>query len=536
MPVDVIEVTAQEMDALAGRINDALNDGLSLEPEDILLILQIVRQFAFMQGRLEGNETMKQRYLKLMGLVSSSETQDTLFKSNADTKKNTRTRKNRTSSKPKTNPVTVCHHQLEGLEKGQACPECEKGKLYKSEPASFIRVTGQPPLSAKKHIMEQFRCNLCGQRWTADLPEEVLSDGARQQKYGYSARSLMAISKFYMGSPYYRQENLQALFGMPVTASTIYDQCALLVDDVMPVFDCLKQHAANAYHFHIDDTGNRILDQSSMEKPNRSGKGTRQRTGIYTSALIATDSDEHQVALFQTNIGHAGEWIDEVLRLRDSELDKPILMSDALSSNMPTVVDCHISLCGSHSRRKFTDIVSHYPEAVEHVVKRYALIWQNNTQATADGLSLEQRQQYHKQHSLPVMEELKAWFESKQQAEQFEGNSSLGRAIDYFLKHYDGLTAFCRIPGARIDNNLVEMIIKLIARGRKNAYFYKSLAGAKVGDVLTSLIATCELSGINVYDYLVALQQNRWSVSQNPQRWLPWTFQTELTKAKQAAA
>tara|TARA_R110001592_G_scaffold199185_1_gene447604 strand:- start:8343 stop:8555 length:213 start_codon:yes stop_codon:yes gene_type:complete len=49
-------------------------------------------------------------------------------------------------------------------------------------PASFIRITGQTPLAAEKQIMEQLRCNLCGQLFTAPLPDDILHDGARQQK------------------------------------------------------------------------------------------------------------------------------------------------------------------------------------------------------------------------------------------------------------------------------------------------------------------------------------------------------------------
>ena len=352
MTVDVIEITVQEMDALIARIEEALNNGLSLEADDIRLVLQILRQFTFMQGRLEGNETMKQRYLKLMGLVSSSETQGQLF--NTDSKPKKKTRIKRTIPRPKKAPVKVCHHQLDGVEKGQLCSKCEKGRLYKFEPASFIRITGQSPLTAEKHVMEQMRCALCGVVLTAQLPEEVLNDGARQQKYGYSARALMTINRFFMGSPYYRQESLQAILGVPVSASTVYDQCALLVEALTPLFEYLIKLASNAYLFHIDDTGNRILDQSPIEKPNRNGKGTRQRSGIYTSGLIAIMAEDQHIVLFQTNIGHAGEWIDEVLACRDKTLPSPIIACDALSSNIPQAVTCDLSLCNSHSfKEKF---------------------------------------------------------------------------------------------------------------------------------------------------------------------------------------
>lgn len=57
--------------------------------------------------------------------------------------------------------------------------------------------------------MERFRCNACGAYYTANLPEDVLADGEMGQEYGYSARALMAIHKYFAGLPYYRQGSLQ---------------------------------------------------------------------------------------------------------------------------------------------------------------------------------------------------------------------------------------------------------------------------------------------------------------------------------------
>ncbi len=523
----VTEISIEEMDALIARMESNLTDGLSPEPDDVRLILQILRQFATMQQKLEGSSYLKTRYLKLMGLVSASENQAALAGKGTPSSKK-RTRKNKPKNPPTPIPPKVCHHKLDGLEKGQICPECEQGRVYKTEPASFIRITGQAPLSVERHIMEQLRCNLCGQFLTAALPDEVKQDGARQQKYGYSARTIMAISKFYMGNPYYRQESLQAFMNVPVTASTIYDQCVLLVNDVTPVFECLKEYAANAYHFNIDDTGNRILMETAIEKPNRNGQGMRKRTGIYSSCLIATQNDGQEIVLFKTNIGHSGEWIDEVLAARQLGLPTPIVMSDALSSNTPQSTISETSLCNAHSRRKFVDVINNFPEEVNHFIDVYAKIWQNNTHADDEKMSHQERLAYHKKHSLPVMLELQTWCEAQLKSSQTEENNGLGNAIKYFLKHFSGLSAFCRIEGATLDNNLAERMIKLIVRGRKNALFYKTLAGAHVGDVITSLIATCELNGINCFDYLSKLQQNRRKTEENPERWLPWNYQATL--------
>ncbi|WP_220492409.1 hypothetical protein [Shewanella sp. SR43-8] len=44
-------------------------------------------------------------------------------------------------------------------------------------------------------------------------------------------------------------------------------------------------------------------------------------------------------------------------------------------------------------------------------------------------------------------------------------------------------------------------------RDGKNAIFHKTLLGATIGDVVTSVIATASEAGINVFDYFTTLQQ-----------------------------
>jgi hypothetical protein len=195
-------------------------------------------------------------------------------------------------------------------------------------------------------------------------------------------------------------------------------------------------------------------------------------------------------------------------------------MSVALSSNTP-LIETQQALCNAHARRKFVDVIKHFPESVEFVLTTYSAIWNHDDESRDQNHTPEQRRDYHAEHSLPVMETLKQWGESQLSDGKVEANSGLGKAIQYLLNHYQGLSAFCRIPAATIDNNLMEATLKLIATSRKNSYFYKTLAGAKVGDGLTSLIATCELNGVNVFDYLVTIQRHHHKVSCDPENWLP---------------
>jgi hypothetical protein len=59
---------------------------------------------------------------------------------------------------------------------------------------------------------------------------------------------------------------------------------------------------------------------------------------------------------------------------------------------------------------------------------------------------------------------------------------------------------------------------------RKNALFYKTRRGARVGDIYMTLIHTCELNGVNAFDYLNQLQLHAAAVAQHPDHWMPWNY------------
>ena len=162
------------------------------------------------------------------------------------------------------------------------------------------------------------------------------------------------------------------------------------------------------------------------------------------------------------------------------------------------------------------------------MLEQYALIWGNEDSIQDAQLNEEQRLAYHKEHSLPVMESLRTWCEQQKATSDFEEHGGLGKAINYFLKHYPGLTAFCRIAGVPIDNNRTEETLKIVIRGRKNYHFFKTVNGAGVANVHTSLIATAWRAGVNVYEYLVDIQRYKEHVKNNPAAWVPYRYETTI--------
>jgi transposase len=89
---------------------------------------------------------------------------------------------------------------------------------------------------------------------------------------------------------------------------------------------------------------------------------------------------------------------------------------------------------------------------------------------------------------------------------------------------------FLRVPGAPLDNNIAERALKRAILHRKNALFYKTLNGARVGDMFMTFIHTAELNGVDPFDYLVALQRYAKEVALSPADWMPWNYQQALAR------
>ena len=129
------------------------------------------------------------------------------------------------------------------------------------------------------------------------------------------------------------------------------------------------------------------------------------------------------------------------------------------------------------------------------------------------------------------MQSLHDWLERQLGERRTEPNSALGGAIGYALKHWEELTLFLRQAGAPLDNTVCERALKKAILHRKNALFYKTRNGAKVGDLFMSLIHTCQLCEANSFEYLIELQRHAMELEANPAAWMPWNYRETLEHA-----
>jgi hypothetical protein len=423
------------------------------------------------------------------------------------------------------NRVPVPHQSLHDKE---TCPECRRGKVYLlPPPAQLVRVRGMAPLLATIYELERLRCNACGEVFTAQAP-----DGVGSEKYDETASSMIALLKYGSGLPWNRLERLQQGFGIPLPASTQWE----VVRDAARRYDALYSElihqAADGQVLYNDDTTMKVLE---LEDPERRKEldtdgDFEGRTGVFTSGIVATQ-DQHQIALFFTGQKHAGENLTDLLAQRTAELSAPIQMCDGLSRNLPEEFATLLARCNAHARRKFIDVESSFPDEVRHVLETLAQVYRNDAITKERDLSTDDRLLFHQAESAPLLQALRKWFAEQFAARTIEPNSVLGGAIEYMTKHWDALTLFLRVPGAPLDNNVCERVLKKAILHRKTALFYKTLNGARVGDLFMSIIHTAELAKINVFGYLVALQRHHERVAEDPAAWMPWNYSSALARS-----
>jgi transposase len=419
-----------------------------------------------------------------------------------------------------------CHH--EALRVGERCPVCGQGRLYALPPGVEIRIDGNALLSAIRYELEKLRCSACGEVFTAKVPE-----AAGAEKYSPRARAVLAVSRYYLGLPLYRVESYQAMLGVPVPDATQWDQIEKVGDCAYVVFEHLETLAAQGELSYQDDTAVRILaliNENLTRQAEAEAQGfsqSKERTGMHTTALVV-QVEKRTIVLYYCGRAHAGENLAALLEKREAAHAKPLVMSDALSRNEAdeaTLIRCH---CLAHGRRKFSDLVDVFPVECHVVIEALKQGFDHDEHARAQQMSAQARLAYHQAYSRPIMDALKRWLDKQVEDRLVEPNSSLGKAMAYMQGHWETLTQLLSIPGAPLDNNLVERALKLFIRQRKNSLFYATEYSAYIASVLTSLIATCLHAGVNALEYLVALQEHRAEVFAEPSAWFPWTYQARL--------
>jgi len=533
---DIIELDAEQLDALVLRVEAG-----ELAPGDIETLIAALKSYVYVTQLIDQKSTSIARLRKLLfgaetektaavtGRAAESTAPGGPAAGGGDTPAAAKTRdkpkghgRNGAEDYPGAKRVEVSH---EALNAGDPCPSCARGTLYGQPQAGIaLRFTGQSPLQVTIYELEKLRCGLCGEVFTANLPEAAGLD-----KYDPTVAGMIAVLKYGNGLPFNRLAGLQENLGMPLPSSTQWDIVAEASSLIQPAYDELIRQAAQGHVLHNDDTTVKILELMGERAKAAPVDASDQpdRTGLFTTGVVAT-SEGRRIALFFSGRKHAGENLRDVLLRRATDLPPPIQMCDALSRNRPPELETILANCLAHARRQFVDVNEHFPTECRHVLESLQVVYHNDQLAREQQMTAEERLQFHQQVSGPTMADLREWLKRQSEQRLVEPNSGLGTAINYLRKHWEKLTLFLRVAGAPLDNNICERALKKVILHRKNALFFKTKHGAAVGDLYLSLIHTCELNGGNPFEYLTALQRHAAAVAAAPGEWMPWNYRERL--------
>jgi len=529
-PQPHVEINAEDLKQLLKRLKNR-----KLQPSDYELLEGMIETWQFLCSSLEHKKITVKRLQRMLFGPSSEKSKDVL--DGPDKNKGPPGSDNK--SKPKghgrngaeaywgADRVQVAH---QSLKVGDRCEKCGKGKLYElKKPSRIVVFRGTAPIQATVYERQRLRCSACGAVFVAEIPAE-----AGTQKYDATAGSIVALLKYGNGMPFYRLGQLQKAVGVPLAPAVQWKLVSRKADVSAPIWEELLRQGAQGHVLHNDDTPVTILqllkDRSAayehVEEEQQSA--TKERTGVFTTAILSSGLQPHTIALFHSGVRHAGENLQALLTRRDSALPTPILMCDALSRNLPESFSVILANCLAHGRRQFVPLVQAFPAECEYVLKTFKDVYRLDDQAKTLKLNAEQRLAYHIQHSKPLMDRFHKWMTEQFEHKTVEPNSSLGDAITYMQNHWKALTQFLRVPGAPLDNNSCERALKRAILNRKNSLFYKTLNGATVGDILMSIIYTCILCNANPFEYLNMIELHAADVAAHPQAWMPWNYREQI--------
>ncbi len=281
-----------------------------------------------------------------------------------------------------------------------------------------------------------------------------------------------------------------------------------------------------AAFFYQDDTGVKIQD---LLKENKVASPVRK--GMYTSGFIA--EGDHKVVLYFSGRAHAGENFDTIIEHRDDGKEPPMRMADALTANSKHTAQAVEAKCNNHAMRRFRSLLSTYPDEAKFVMNIYDQVYDHDEYCKAQQLDDQQRLAYHQQHSRPLMQALKEWVEYILSGGA-EPNSILAAECQYLSNHWAGLTLFLEIPGAPLDNNALEAILKYMIMYRKNSQCFKTAYSAEYGSRLVSVIVTCLLNNVDAIDYLTELQRHEEEVWRDAPAWASWNYRHTLQQMAEA--
>lgn len=278
--------------------------------------------------------------------------------------------------------------------------------------------------------------------------------------------------------PLHRQEAIYARDGLEIARSTLCGWHTALAALVLPLVRAMKEDAWRQPYLCTDATG--VLVQA----PERCKNG-------HFWVLVAPGKH----VLFEFSEKHDSAAVDKLLAGYTGYIvaDAHAVYDHLFRSGQAVEV-----ACWAHCRRYFFKAIESDPERAKRALAYISALFRIE-RAIADEPRTKKEAMRNKKSRSLVADFFK-WCHAEEHWVLDE--SPMAAAIGYALNQQKALERFLDDGRLPISNNISERHLRREAVGRNNWVFVGSESGAAANTVFVSLIASCEMHGIEPWAYL----------------------------------
>jgi transposase len=313
----------------------------------------------------------------------------------------------------------------------------------------------------------------------APAPDEVIPRGL-------PAPDLLAhvlVSKFADKLPFHRQEGIFARDRVAITRGTMCGWAQRAHELAHPIVDAMEEDGrAYAHVIATDATG--VLVQANEKCKN----------GHFW--VYVADRDH---VIFRYTATHSGEEPKTFFKgFRGTVLSDASNVYDVLFGLPESPGEAN---CWSHARRYFY-------KAFESENRTEALIGIGfcnelfELERSWKKMPPSKRREERQKRSRPVVEMLKRWKDEHLESPHVADGSRLRKALNYLTNQWPALCTFLTNGRVPIHNNESERQLRSLVVGRANWLFVGSDETAPRTCTFVSLVASCQLHGIDTEGYL----------------------------------
>ena len=279
--------------------------------------------------------------------------------------------------------------------------------------------------------------------------------------------------------PFHRLQKIYAREGVELSKSTMCGWHDALDALCRPLVDAMRSDAlAMAPYLCIDATGVLVRDQDKCRRG-------------YFWVIVAPGRH----VLFQYTPKHNKAAVDSMLKEYEG-----VLVADAHSVYDHLYADGTVTEagCWAHTRRYFFKALLSEPEQAREAIALIGRLF-GNERKFAD-LSAKKRKKERLRKSRPIVDAFFDWCDAR--ADTVLDDTPLAKAIGYARNQREALHTFLRDGRIPIHNNGSERELRRQAVGRKNWLFVGNDDAGQRAATFVTLIASCEMHGIEPWAYL----------------------------------